>query len=140
MKILGGLLIMLALAFSTGCFRETLDLTAAPQENIATLTDDNFGAEVLESKVPALVDFWAPWCGPCLKMNSVMAELAKEYKGQPIKFGALNTSENRKSSEKYKVERIPYFVIFKNGKAVEGIVGAISKEKLKQMIERHIER
>ena len=140
MKIFGNLLLAAAIVAGFGCSSEKLDFTVSPQENITAITDDNFDKEVLESGVPVLVDFWAPWCGPCLEMNPILAELAREYKGRPVKFGALNVSENRKSAEQYDIKYIPHFIVFKDGKVVGEISGKTSKEKLKRMIERSMEK
>ena len=140
MKKLAGFFLMLVIAVCSGCRSDgkMLDFSAAPQENIVVLTDDNFEAEVLKSEVVVFVDFWAPWCPPCRDMNPIVAELAKEYNGLPIKFGALDTSKNKKTSDEQKVEYIPRFAIYKDGKIVEELVGRKSKQKLKEMIERHL--
>lgn len=140
MKIFGSLLVAFAVLAGLGCASQKLDFTVSPQENIAEITDDNFEKEVLGSGVPVLVDFWAPWCGPCLEMNPIMAELAKEYKGRPVKFGALNVSENRKSAKQFNIKFIPHFIVFKDGKIVGEISGKTSKEKLKRLIERSMEK
>ncbi|PJC27935.1 thioredoxin [Candidatus Shapirobacteria bacterium CG_4_9_14_0_2_um_filter_39_11] len=91
------------------------------------LTDENFKKEVLEANLPVLVDFWAPWCGPCQTAGPVIEELAKEYEGK-IKVGKLNVDENPKISEKYGILSIPTVIIFKNGEEVKRQVGFVGKE------------
>lgn len=99
-----------------------------------TLTDNNFEQEVLQSKIPVLVDFWAPWCGPCRTMCPVIEELAKEYDGK-VKVGKINVEENSKTAAQYGIMSIPSLLIFKNGKPAKNIVGAQGKEVLKKEIE-----
>jgi len=91
------------------------------------LTDENFKKEVLEANLPVLVDFWAPWCGPCQTAGPVIEELAKEYEGK-IKVGKINIDENQKISEKYGILSIPTVIIFKNGEEVKRQVGFVGKE------------
>jgi thioredoxin 1 len=98
-------------------------------------TSKNFQKEVLESKDPVLVDFWAPWCGPCKIMAPIVDELAKEYKNKPIKIGKLNVDENEKLAGEYRVMSIPTIIVFKKGKPVEQMIGARSKEELIKKIE-----
>ncbi len=102
------------------------------------LNDQNFEEEVLKSKVPVLVDFWAPWCGPCQMMGPIIEELAKEFAIDKIKIGKLNVDENQVVAGKYQVMSIPTFLVFKNGEMVDQMVGGIPKDRLKSMIERHI--
>ena len=94
-------------------------------------TDKNFNEEVLKSKVPALVDFWAPWCGPCRMQGPIIEELEKDYAGKPVKIGKLNVDENGDVAQKYGVMSIPTLLLFKDGKIVEQMVGVQSKESLK---------
>ncbi len=102
------------------------------------LTEDNFEQEVLKSEVPVLVDFWAPWCGPCQMMGSIVEELANEYDSDKIKIAKLHVDENQAVAGKYEVASIPTFHIFKSGEIVDTVIGGVSKEKLKEMIEKHI--
>ncbi|PKN01112.1 MAG: thioredoxin [Elusimicrobia bacterium HGW-Elusimicrobia-1] len=91
------------------------------------LNDGNFKSEVLESKVPVLVDFWAEWCGPCQMMGPVIADIAAAFSGR-AKVGKLNVDENPESSALYGVTAIPTLVIFKDGKAVDKVVGLQPKQ------------
>lgn len=101
-------------------------------------TDANFQNEVLQSDKPVLVDFWAPWCGPCQMMGPVVEELANEMAGKNIKIGKLNVDENQTIAGQYKVMSIPTFLVFKGGQVVDQMVGGVTKEKLNEMINKHL--
>jgi len=90
-------------------------------------TDANFDQEVLKSNQPVLVDFWAPWCGPCKMIAPIVAEISTEYAGK-LKVGKLNTDDNQGTASRYGVMSIPTVMIFKNGQMVARIVGAQSKQ------------
>lgn len=94
-------------------------------------TDSNFEQEVIKSEKPALVDFWAPWCGPCQMMGPIIEELAKEM-GDKMKIGKMNVDENHTTAEKYGIMSIPNIKVFKGGKVVKEFVGVQSKESLKE--------
>jgi thioredoxin 1 len=96
-------------------------------------TDQNFQAEVLESKTPVLVDFWAEWCAPCRIVGPIVEELATEY-GEKLKVGKLNVDENQISG-KYGVMSIPSLLIFKDGQVVKTMIGAQSKDNFKREID-----
>jgi thioredoxin 1 len=96
-----------------------------------TFTDSNFEQEVLKSDKPVLVDFWAPWCGPCQVMGPIIEELAKEMEGK-IKIGKMNVDENPATAQKYGIMSIPSLKIFKGGKVVKEFTGVQSKEGLKE--------
>ena len=98
------------------------------KKNVIEATDDTFQKEVIESSTPVLVDFWAPWCGPCRFVGPVVEELADEYAGK-IKVVKVNTDENEKISYTYGIMSIPTLAVFRNGKVVDGVVGAVPKGK-----------
>jgi thioredoxin 1 len=101
------------------------------------LTDSNFKKEVLESELPVLVDYWAPWCGPCRIMAPILEELAKEYH-EKIKIAKLNIDDNPKIPTHYQVMSIPTLMLFKNGKVIDQAVGVLTKAELKEKIEDNI--
>lgn len=100
-----------------------------------TVSDATFSKDVLEATQPTIVDFWAPWCGPCLRMAPVFEELAKEYAGK-VRFAKLNTDENQSTMMTYGIQGIPTMLIFHGGKVVNQLVGARPKNDLKANIER----
>lgn len=101
------------------------------------VTDISFKDEVLDSKLPVMVDFWAEWCGPCKMIAPTVAELAKEYEGR-AKVVKLDVDSNYKTSGAYDVRSIPTLLFFKNGQVVDKIVGAVPKQKLKEKLEANL--
>ena len=101
------------------------------------LTDANFQQEVLDSDKPVLVDFWAVWCGPCRMIAPVVEEIAKEYEGQ-LKVGKLDVDHNPEVSMKYGIRSIPTLMVFKGGKVVEQIIGAMPKRTLLDKVTPHV--
>lgn len=99
------------------------------------ITDSNFQQEVAQSKMPVLVDFWAPWCGPCRIIGPIVEELAKEFAGK-VKVGKLNVDENQQTAGEFGVMSIPTLLFFKDGQPVDSVVGAQSKETIKQKMEK----
>ena len=102
--------------------------------NLIEVRDDNFEAEVIRSDLPVLVDFWAPWCGPCKAIAPAIEELAGEYEGR-LKVAKLNVDDNPITPSRYGVRGIPNLLILKGGTVREQIVGAVPKAKLVQAIE-----
>ncbi len=103
--------------------------------NVLQVTDDTFEAEVLQSDKPALVDFWASWCGPCRAIAPVVEELAEEFAGQ-VKVAKLNVDESPKTPGQYGIRAIPTLIMFKGGKVVDQITGAVSKSHLEEALKK----
>ncbi len=103
-------------------------------KNIIEGTDFNFEAEVMKSEMPVLVDFWAPWCGPCRMIAPTVEQIAEEYQGQ-VKVVKLNTDENPSSASRFGIRSIPTLGIFKNGRMVDTVVGAVPKNMIVSKIE-----
>jgi thioredoxin 1 len=101
------------------------------------VTDNNFKSEVLDSATPVLVDFWAVWCGPCKMIAPIVEELAKEYDGK-MKFGKLDVDANPQVSMQFGIRSIPTLLVFKGGKVVDQIVGAMPKRNLLEKIMPHM--
>ena len=120
-----------------GKCRMKFTVTKPANDQPVSVTDGTFVREVLESPLPVLVDFWAPWCGPCRMVTPVLEELAREYAGQ-IKVAKINTDENQQSAARYHIQGIPTLLFVKNGQIVDQVVGAAQKpvlsQKIKQMI------
>jgi thioredoxin 1 len=104
---------------------------------ILTGTDANFDAEVLKSELPVLVDFWAPWCGPCMMVGPVVEEIAEAHKGK-LKVVKMNVDENGQTPQTYGIMAIPTLILFKGGKLEEKAVGVLPKAKLLDLITKHI--
>ncbi len=102
-----------------------------------SVTDNNFEEEVLKCELPVLVDFWAPWCGPCRAIGPVVEELAQEYTGR-LKVLKMNVDENPSTPAKYGIRAIPTLILYKGGDVMEQVTGAVSKANLKQMIDKAV--
>lgn len=102
-------------------------------QNTIVVTDSNFDAAVVKSSTPVLVDFWAPWCGPCVAIGPMLETLAEEYKGK-LTVAKMNVDENANTPAQFGVRSIPYIVLMKDGKVVDSIVGAVPKARLVDMI------
>lgn len=105
--------------------------------NALEVNDANFEQEVKQSDVPVLVDFWAPWCGPCRKIAPMIDEIAEEYKGK-IKVVKVNTDENVRTAQEFSISGIPSLLVFKGGEAVERLVGLMQKTNLVSSIEKYL--
>ena len=106
-------------------------------ENIVEGTDLNFEQEVLQSETPVLVDFWAPWCGPCRMVAPVVEELANEYNGK-LKVVKINTDEQQNTAATYGIRSIPTLGIFKDGQVVDSVIGAMPKQHIEEKIKPHL--
>ena len=106
-------------------------------ENTLTFTDGGFDKDVLTSDTPVLVDFWAPWCGPCKAMGPTVDVIATEYAGK-IKVGKMNTDDNPATAMRYSIRGIPTLLLFKGGQVVDQRVGAMPKPEVLKMIEPHL--
>jgi len=104
-------------------------------ELLGVATDDNFESEVLKSAKPVLVDFWAPWCGPCKAIGPIVEEIAGQFKDN-IKVMKLNVDDNQKIAIKYAVRSIPTLLIFKEGKVLDTLVGLAPKQRLEEFVKK----
>jgi thioredoxin 1 len=102
--------------------------------SLSEVTDSNFQAEVLESDKPVLVDFWAPWCGPCRVVAPVLEEIAAERPDE-LRIVKLNTDENQQTAAAFQVLSIPTMILFKGGQPVKTVIGAYPKQKLEKELE-----
>lgn len=102
--------------------------------NVAEFTDGSFQSDVLDSATPVLVDFWAPWCGPCRQIAPMVDQIANEYAGS-VKIGKVNVDENPGAAQTYGVMNIPTLIIFKGGQVVERFVGIPPKTKLQAALD-----
>lgn len=105
--------------------------------NAIDINDNNFEQEVINSNELTIVDFWAPWCGPCRKLGPVLDEVGQDFEGK-VKIVKLNTDENLKTAKEYSVSGLPTLLMFKDGKAVERLVGLMPKTSIVSNIEKHL--
>jgi thioredoxin 1 len=104
---------------------------------LGVATDDNFAGEVLKSDKPVLIDFWAPWCGPCKAIGPVVEELAEQLKDS-VKFMKLNVDENQKTALDYGVRSIPTLILFKDGKVLDTLIGLVPKKRLEDFVKKSL--
>jgi len=107
------------------------------QESLIHVSDANFEEEIIKSDKPALVDFWATWCGPCRAIGPVVEALAETYKGR-VKVSKLNVDESPKTAADFGVRSIPTLILFKDGKVMDTLIGAVSQERLEAFIDQSL--
>ncbi len=105
--------------------------------NVIDINDANFEAEVINSSIPVVVDFWATWCGPCRKLGPVIDEIAQGYDGK-VKFVKVNVEESLETAKKYSISGLPSLLVFNNGEAVERMAGLMPKTTIVSNIEKHL--
>ncbi|BCX89387.1 thioredoxin 1 [Methylomarinovum tepidoasis] len=116
---------------------ETAHVVTRVSDAIVHVTDDNFEEEVLKSKLPVLVDFWAEWCGPCKMIAPILDQIAEEYQGR-LKVAKLNIDESPKTPQHYGVRGIPTLMLFKDGEVEATKVGALAKSQLEAFLEQNL--
>lgn len=104
-------------------------------ELLGVATDDNFENEVLKSDKPVLIDFWAPWCGPCRAIGPIVEEIAGQFKDS-VKIMKLNVDDNQKTALAYKVLSIPTLILFKDGKVLDTLIGLAPKNRLEELVKK----
>ena len=104
----------------------------------AEVTDATFESDVLKSNLPVLVDFWAPWCGPCRMVSPIVEELADEYRGR-VKFVKLNTDDNVQTASRYGIRSIPTLLLFKDGEPADQVIGFRPKRELAKVLDRALQ-
>ena len=106
-------------------------------DNVREFNDDNFESDVLQSEEPVRVDFWATYCQPCKLLVPTIAAIASEYEGR-LRVGKLNTQEAGRSAAQFRIQGVPTLMLFKNGEVADTILGAVPKEQITAMIDKHL--
>jgi len=109
----------------------------AENPNVHQVSDASFEGDILKSDKPVLVDFWAPWCGPCRSVAPIIDELANQY-ADKIKVAKVNVDDSTDVAMKYQVTSIPTFILFKNGQVADRVLGALPRSEFVKFIDRHI--
>jgi thioredoxin 1 len=104
-------------------------------ENLTVVSDANFAEEILKAEKPALVDFWAPWCGPCKALGPLVEALADQYHDR-VKVGKINIDDNPKTAANYGVRSIPTLILFKEGKVLDTLIGLVPKDRLETFLKK----
>jgi thioredoxin 1 len=105
--------------------------------NVSQVSDASFDGDILKSSVPVLVDFWAPWCGPCRSVAPIVDDLATHYAGK-LKVAKINVDESTEVATRYQITSIPTFILFKNGEVADRALGALPRSEFVKLIDRHI--
>jgi thioredoxin 1 len=105
--------------------------------NVAQVSDASFDGDILKSSVPVLVDFWAPWCGPCRSVAPIVEDLANHYAGK-LKVAKINVDESTEVAMRYQITSIPTFILFKNGQVADRALGALPRSEFVKLIDRHL--
>jgi thioredoxin 1 len=107
-------------------------------KELVQVTDGEFEQKILKSKIPALVDFWAPWCGPCHTIAPTIEKIAEKFSGK-IKVAKMNVDENRATPGNYSIMSIPTLILFKDGEIVERVVGVVPQSRLEEVVQKALE-
>ena len=107
-------------------------------ENVIEVVDSEFDEEVIQSELPVLIDFWAPWCGPCRALAPVIDEISKDYEGR-VKVGKVNVDENPEITMKFSIRSIPTLIAFKNGEVSDQIIGAVPKSEIEKVLDKTLD-
>jgi len=109
----------------------------ADNPNVHAVSDTSFDGDILKSETPVLVDFWAPWCGPCRSVSPIVDELATQYQGK-LKVAKINVDESSVVAMKYQVTSIPTFILFKNGQVADRVLGAMGRSEFVKFIDKNL--